>query len=106
MRVKNMIDLLRARADAQPGERAYMFLESGEQAGDTLTWAALERRSRALAAAIAARVEPGARVLVMLPPGVDFAPAFFGVLYAGAIAVPTYPPSARAPTAPVRASAA
>ncbi len=45
------------------------------------------------AASIAARVEPGARVLIMLPPGIDFVPAFFGVLYAGAIAVPTYPPA-------------
>ena len=88
-----MIDLLRDRADAQPDDVAYTFLESGEHAGDALTWAALDRRSRALGAAIAARVEPGARVLIMLPPGIDFAPAFFGVLYAGAVAVPTYPPS-------------
>ena len=69
------------------------FLESGEHAGNTLTWAAVDRRSRALGASIAARVDPGARVLIMLPPDIDFAPAFFGVLYAGAIAIPTYPPS-------------
>ena len=93
MRVRNMIDLLRTRANAQPEDTAYTFLESGEQAGDTLTWAALDRRSRALGASIAVRVEPGARVLIMLPPGIDFAPALFGVLYAGAIALPTYPPA-------------
>jgi acyl-CoA synthetase (AMP-forming)/AMP-acid ligase II len=93
MRVKNMIDLLRVRADAHPDGVAYTFLESGEQAGTTLAWAALDRRSRALGASVAAHVEPGARVLVMLPPGIDFAAAFFGVLYAGAIAIPTYPPS-------------
>ena len=93
MRVRSMIGLLRTRADAHPGEGAYTFLESGEHAGNTLTWAAVDRRSRALGASIAARVDPGARVLIMLPPDVDFAPAFFGVLYAGAIAIPTYPPS-------------
>src|SRR6266542_3624537 len=93
MRVKNMIDLLRRRADAHPDDVAYSFLESGEHAGDTLAWAALDRRSRALGASIACRVDPGARVLIMLPPGIDFASAFFGVLYAGAIAIPTYPPT-------------
>ena len=93
MRVKSVIDLLRTRADAHPGDVAYTFLDSGEVAGNTLVWAALERRSRALGSSIAARVDPGARVLIMLPPGIDFASAFFGVLYAGAIAIPTYPPT-------------
>ncbi|MBA3297790.1 MAG: fatty acyl-AMP ligase, partial [Acidobacteria bacterium] len=72
---------------------AYTFLESGEQVGDTLTWGTLDLRSRALGAAIASQVSPGSRVLVMLPPGIDFASAFFGILYAGAIAIPTYPPA-------------
>ena len=72
---------------------AFTFLEAGEQEGPALTWRDLDLRSRALGAAIAARVQPGARVLIMLPPTVDFVPAFFGVLYAGAVAVPTYPPS-------------
>lgn len=93
MRINNMTDLLRARADAHPDCVAYTFLESGEHAGHSLAWAAVDTRSRALGAAIAARVEPGARVLIMLPPGIDFAPALFGVLYAGAAAIPTYPPS-------------
>jgi acyl-CoA synthetase (AMP-forming)/AMP-acid ligase II len=93
MRVKSVIDLLRTRAEARPDEVAYTFLESGEAAGNTIAWAALDRRSRALGSSIAARVDPRARVLIMLPPGLDFASAFFGVLYAGAIAIPTYPPS-------------
>lgn len=93
MRMNNMIDLLRTRADAQPDGVAYTYLESGEQAGMTLAWGAVESRSRAIGASVAARVEAGARVLIMLPPGIDFAPALFGVLYAGAVAIPTYPPS-------------
>ncbi len=93
MRVRSVIDLLRNRVEACPDDVAYTFLESGEAAGNTIAWAALNRRSRALGSFIAARVDPGARVLIMLPPGIDFAPAFFGVLYAGAIAIPTYPPA-------------
>ncbi|MBA3295990.1 MAG: AMP-binding protein, partial [Acidobacteria bacterium] len=82
MRIRNMVDLLRTRADAHPARVAYTFLESGEQVGDTLTWGTLDLRSRALGAAITSRVSPGSRVLVMLPPGIDFASAFFGILYA------------------------
>ena len=60
----------------------------------SLTWARIDARSRAIGAVLASHSEPGARVLILLPPSVDFVPAFFGVLYAGAIAIPTYPPSA------------
>ena len=89
----NLIDLLRDRAVAQPDSTAFTFLDGGEREGASLTWAAIDFRSRALAAAIQARVLPGDRVLVMLAPGVDFVPAFFGVLYAGAVAIPAYPPA-------------
>jgi acyl-CoA synthetase (AMP-forming)/AMP-acid ligase II len=37
-------------------------------------------------------VKVGDRVILLCDPGVDFVIAFFGVLYAGAIAVPCYPP--------------
>jgi acyl-CoA synthetase (AMP-forming)/AMP-acid ligase II len=89
----SMIELLRDRAAAQGGQIAFTFLEAGEREEAALTWAEIDLRSRAIGAAISARIRPGARVLIMLPPAVDFVPAFFGVLYAGAIAIPAYPPS-------------
>lgn len=91
--IRSLIDLLRERAATSPDRRAYSFLDDGETVGASVTWGELERRSRAIAVAIANRVEPGARVLVMFPPSLDFVPAFFGTVYAGAIAVPAYPPS-------------
>jgi acyl-CoA synthetase (AMP-forming)/AMP-acid ligase II len=91
--VRSLVELLQDRAARQPDERAYTFLESGEREAASLTWQELERRSRAIAVAIAGAVPPRARVLIMCPPGLDFVPAFFGCLYAGAIAVPTYPPA-------------
>src|SRR5688572_21435336 len=90
---RTLIDVLRDRAAAQPEAMAFTFLDAGEREEAVLTWADLERRSRAIGAAIQARVPAGARVLIMLPPGLDFVPAFFGVLYAGAIAIPVYPPA-------------
>ena len=41
-------------------------------------------------------VMPGDRVALMLPTGADFFVAFFGILYAGAVPVPIYPPMQRA----------
>ncbi len=87
----SMIELLCDRAATDPDAHAFTFLESGEQEGATLSWAELDLRSRALGAAISTRVGPGSRVLIMLPPSAEFVPAFFGALYAGAVAIPTYP---------------
>jgi acyl-CoA synthetase (AMP-forming)/AMP-acid ligase II len=90
---RSLVDLLIARAAAQPDHRAFTFLDNGEDEGAALTWAELDRQSRAIAAAIRERAPRGARVLVMCAPGLDFVPAFFGCAYAGVIAIPTYPPS-------------
>lgn len=90
---RTMPDLLRDRAAAQPDQRAYTFMDDGERCGASMTWEQVERRSRAIAAAIGGHVGPGERVLVMFPPSLEFVPAFFGSLYAGAIALPVYPPS-------------
>ena len=94
---RSLIDVLRDRAAAQANDVAFTFLEGGEREDGSLTWREVDARSRAIAAAVASRVAQGSRVLVMLPPGVDFVPAFFGVLYAGAIAIPAYPPSGPRP---------
>ena len=87
------------RAAARPGGgaggryRVHVPRSWGARTARSLTWARIDARSRAIGAVLASHSEPGARVLILLPPSVDFVPAFFGVLYAGAIAIPTYPPS-------------
>ena len=59
----------------------------------TLTYAELANAARAVAAGLLARdIAPGDRIGMMLPTGTDFFVAFFGILYAGAIPVPIYPP--------------
>ncbi|HEX6861714.1 MAG TPA: AMP-binding protein, partial [Thermoanaerobaculia bacterium] len=80
------------RASRTPDRTAYLFLADGEEEQDRLTYAALDARARAIAAALLRSVEPGDRALLLYPPGLDFVAAFFGCLYAGVIAVPAYPP--------------
>jgi acyl-CoA synthetase (AMP-forming)/AMP-acid ligase II len=94
---RSLVELLRQRASIQSDAPAYTFLESGEREGASLTWGELERRSRAIAAEIVARVPARSRVLVMCPPGLDFVAAFFGTVFADTIAVPTYPPAGGQP---------
>src|SRR5690606_31463498 len=54
----------------------------------------LERGAASVAALLAARgLEPGDRVLIMLGSGLDFVLAFFGILHAGMVPVPVYPPA-------------
>src|SRR5581483_11453472 len=59
-----------------------------------LTYAALAEGAQAVAVALqAGGVLPGQAVALMLPTGIDYLQTFFGVLRAGAIPVPIYPPS-------------
>ena len=56
---------------------------------DRLTYRDLDRRSAAVAAALAnAGVEPGGRVALLCQPGGDWVSAFFGILRRGAMVVP------------------
>src|SRR5262245_35241609 len=87
---RTLIDLLETRAGHGSVEPAYTFLVDGERQQETLTYAELARRARRVAAAMAG--EPGARALLLFPPGLDFVVAFFGCLYARVIGVPVYPP--------------
>jgi acyl-CoA synthetase (AMP-forming)/AMP-acid ligase II len=87
------IEVLRQRAESAPGQRAYLFLADGEREADFRTYASLERRALALAAALQHRELGGRRVLLLLPPGLEFVDAFLGCLCAGAVAVPAYPPT-------------
>jgi acetylornithine/succinyldiaminopimelate/putrescine aminotransferase/acyl-CoA synthetase (AMP-forming)/AMP-acid ligase II/predicted amino acid dehydrogenase/acyl carrier protein len=93
LNARSIIDVLCARAEAQPGRLQYRFLRDGGL-GAALEWTREDLATRALAvgAALAARGLAGRPVLLLYPPGLDFAAGFFGALAAGAVAVPTYPP--------------
>jgi acyl-CoA synthetase (AMP-forming)/AMP-acid ligase II len=96
----SLVELLRWRATQQPERRAYTYLIDGEIDGPHLTYAALDRQARAIAAALQRSTPRGERVLLLYPTGLEFIAAFFGCLYAGMIAVPLPPPN---PAQPQRA---
>ncbi len=93
--LSSLVELVRWRATQQPERRGYTFLIDGEAEGDHLTFVDLDRKAQAVAALLQRYVEKGKRVLLIYPSGLEFITAFFGCLYAGVIAVPTYPPRTR-----------
>jgi acyl-CoA synthetase (AMP-forming)/AMP-acid ligase II len=88
----SVVEIFRACAEAQPHTRGYVFLENGETETAALTYGELDRKSRAIAAALQQSVAAGTRALLVYPPGLDFIAGFLGCLYAGVLAVPAYPP--------------
>jgi acyl-CoA synthetase (AMP-forming)/AMP-acid ligase II len=87
-----LTDLLRCRAVHHPSRLAYIFLKDGEADEARLTYGELDRQARAIGAQLQDLGATGERVLLLYPAGLEYIAAFFGCLYAGAIAVPAYPP--------------
>jgi 1-acyl-sn-glycerol-3-phosphate acyltransferase len=75
------------------GDRPHVLLWQSEDEEQTISFAELDRESRTVASGLIERgLEPGDRVAIMLPTEAAFFEAFFGVLYAGGVPVPIYPP--------------
>jgi acyl-CoA synthetase (AMP-forming)/AMP-acid ligase II len=90
--VESFVDVVE-RWSAARGERlAFAELDGRAEPRAQMSYGALAAYARAIAGALADVAPPGERALLLFPPGVDFVAGFFGCLYAGALAVPVYPP--------------
>ncbi|HWN69166.1 MAG TPA: AMP-binding protein, partial [Haliangium sp.] len=96
MSFQTLVELLRSRADATPERLAIAFSDAAGRVEEH-SYEILDRRARAIAALLQARLQPGDRVLLLFAPGLDYVAAFFGCVYAGVIAVPAYPPNLARP---------
>ncbi len=66
----------------------------GDEQAHTVTYAQLAEGAKGIAGALKhAGVQPGVSVALMLPTAVEYLYAFFGILLAGAMPVPIYPPT-------------
>ena len=99
MEAESPRDLARAILTAGPGaperapDRVHVYLREEDGAERPITYRALWERARAVSAGLSERgVERGETVALMLRTEEPFFAAFFGVLLAGAIPVPIYPP--------------
>ncbi|MEW6240587.1 MAG: fatty acyl-AMP ligase, partial [Chloroflexota bacterium] len=100
---RTLVDLLRQRAEQYPVNLAYRFLEDDGSDILAVTYGELDQRARAVAAWLETHGARGERVLLLYPAGLDYIAAFFGCLYAGAAAVPAYPPRLNRPVPRIQA---
>jgi len=91
----SLAHMLRHRVEVDRERAALVFLTGDDLQESRLTYGQLDREARAVAVALAKRNDSGQPVLLIEPPGLRFMAAIFGCLYAGAVVVPSYPPSPR-----------
>lgn len=77
-------------------QRPHVYLWHSEDSEELCSYAGLDEAARVVAKGLSDHgVAPRERVAIMLPTGLDFFRAFFGVLMVGAVPVPIYPPLRR-----------
>lgn len=86
-----LVDTVLKRASVQADHIGYAFV-AAENHHEERTYETLAQRSKAIGATLQRLIDQGDRVLLLYPPGLGYIEAFFGCLFAGAIAVPAYPP--------------
>lgn len=89
---RSVIDLLRQAADSRPDQVGYTFLLNDGLEEVSVTYRELDHQARSIAGYLQSLKLRGSPVLLLYPAGLEYIAAFFGCLYAGAIAVPAYPP--------------
>jgi fatty-acyl-CoA synthase len=89
---ETLTEILRLRGRGEPG-RAHIHLYEENEQLRTITFGELYERASTVAAELSRRgLEPGQTVSIMLPTCAEFFWTFAGILLAGGIPVPIYPP--------------
>jgi 1-acyl-sn-glycerol-3-phosphate acyltransferase len=87
-----LVEVLELHAGSHPAAGHILLLQGEEE--QLITYGELRERARQVAALLQSlALEPGDTVAIMLPTGIDYFFCFFGVLYAGCVPVPLYPPA-------------
>jgi 1-acyl-sn-glycerol-3-phosphate acyltransferase len=89
---QTLVEMLEWHAERH-AERTHVTLLEGDDRATAWTYAQLLGEARRVAAGLQAEgLEPGQSVAIMLPSSLAFFATYFGILIAGAVPVPIYPP--------------
>src|SRR6185295_11751858 len=91
---KTLTEMLDWHVENHPDHIHVTVLQDENTVLGTMSYRDLQTAARAVAQGLISRdIVPGDRISLMLPTGTDFFASFFGILYAGAVPVPIYPPA-------------
>lgn len=92
IKYNTIAEILQHRAKFEPNQVAYTFLVDGVDNKLDITYSELDAEARKITGYLQSHCKKGDRAVLFYPPGLDFIKAFFGCMYSGIIAVPSYPP--------------
>ncbi len=88
-----LLDILDWHVDSHPDQPHIRFFEDNGE-GEIITYRELKHQASAIACGLQQKgLKPGQAVTLMLPTGKSYFFSFFGILIAGGIPVPIYPPA-------------
>jgi fatty-acyl-CoA synthase len=91
-RAESLVDVLLQYAEKEP-DRPHIFLQDDSGKEELITYGQLFEASKKVASSLQKQgLYSNDTVAILLPTGMDFLAAFFGVLMMGAVPVPIYPP--------------
>ncbi|WP_246883289.1 fatty acyl-AMP ligase [Pseudomonas protegens] len=90
--LSSVTEVLAYRAWRQPDAIAFIHLLDGEREEASISYSELWKRSQRLAAALQIFEPREKRVLMLFETGIDYIVSLFGLLLAGAVAIPAFPP--------------
>ncbi|MCP3870494.1 MAG: AMP-binding protein [Gammaproteobacteria bacterium] len=92
-KAETLVDALDWHLAAHP-DRVHVYLYGEGDSPEEITYGDLAAGAHAIAAGLQSKgLSPGNTVAIMLPTGKDYLNSFFGILLAGGIPVPIYPPA-------------
>jgi 1-acyl-sn-glycerol-3-phosphate acyltransferase len=90
---KTLTQALEWHVEAHP-DRLHILFEEADGVAQQISYARLWHQAQTVAAALReCGLDPGQAVSIMLPTGEDYFFCFFGILLAGGVPVPIYPPA-------------
>ena len=91
----SIIEELDKRTDENPTKLLYAFLDLSGNVKESYTYKEFQQRTNRIASYISTNYSfnPGDRILLAYPPGLEMICAFFSCVRLGLIPVPVYPPS-------------
>lgn len=90
--ISTLVELLHYRSDHQGQQRAFLFLEDGEQQYVEITYQQLEQKAIALALHLQSMNLSEKKALLLFPSCLEYIIAIFGCMYANVLSIPAYPP--------------